>query len=572
MSNRREPYPNELYHYGVRGMKWKNHKYGNLTAEEYYERVRQKLAAVRARTNKTTSTLKEKAAEYKPRDVIRRRTNSDGKIKFDKDGNAHLIKNKPQYETVSDGGKKKSSPSMKLPSQTGVDVKKEREAAAKKRAAQEKKAAAEKASNDSAVQERINAKKKRLERLNRDYDSGGVNRRMQQTIRSALGPKTNKRLEANRAADAKRKHEINERIRQERELKEAPVRQAQAQKRSDAARQQMSAKDANRNEATAQREADKRQKRDNAINDVKKRLKVEAKTAAKRTAATMREGAKEAYKLSEKGRKYAVKKAAEKLISSGHKKAGRALYEVNNRYEKVSRTARDAYLKKTGKDHAHAHKASIPASSKSTETAKKGSWKSTPEMYREAQINKKKQQVKDMARSAKRAAGEAKKYYSNPEKYKSDRAKAEADRKKKKGLEYRDERMRAQSREQDRARAQAQRDDYYKRSNAQERKGTRLSKKKNKKAASSNRKLTSSSSREKQAARDILEKGTYGNGEDRRRNLKKAGINYDRTQDRINKTLDNYRKTGKMDWDYYDRAQAKKKAKKKKTSSGKKAR
>ena len=439
MSNRREPYPNELYHYGVKGMKWKNHKYGNLTAEEYYERVRQKLAAVRARTNKT---------------------------------------NKDTKPTPS--------PSMKLPSQTGVDVKKEREAAAKKRAAQEKKAAAEKASNDSAVQERINAKKKRLERLNRDYDSGGVNRRLKKTMESALGQKTAKRLEANRTADAKRKHEINERIRQERELKEAPVRQAQAQKRSDASTKQLRAREANQNEVAAQREADKRQKRENALNDVKKRLKVEARTATKRTAATVREGAKEAYKLSEKGRKYAVRKAAEKLISSGHKKAGRAVYEVNDMYEKATRAARDAYLKKTGKDHAHAHKASIPASSKSTEAAKKGSWKSTPEMYRDYQINKKKQQVKDMASSAKRAAGEAKKYYSNPEKYKSDRAKAEADRKKKRGLEYRDERMRAQSREQDRARAQAQRDDYYKRVKAQEDRGIRQSKKKNKKKKSSN--------------------------------------------------------------------------------------
>ncbi len=473
MNEHRKSYPNELYHYGVKGMKWKEHKYGNLTAEEYYERVRQKLAQVRARTNKTTSTLKEKAAEYKPRDVLRRRTNSDGKIKFDKDGNAYLVRNKPQYEIISDGGKKKSSPSMKLPSQTGVDVRKEREekAAAQAKAEAAKKKAVEKKQSD--INARLDEHKQRVARYNRDWDTGGTRRRTKDVMRGALGEKTVNKHNKRVAYENERRHALDERRRQERELDVAPMRAERARRLHNDAVKRMREYDANRIKKENDRATDAANRKKNARDAAIEKAVANIRTGAKRTYAMTSAG------LS-KARKQLVRTAAEGLISSGHGKAGRAIYRANDAYEDASRMMRKRLNKERRKT---VGTPSNTSSKNSTTTEKKtGSWKSTPDMHREAQYKKKKQQIKDITDATKKAAKKAADYYSDPAGYtrrKNQRKADEAvDRRKARDLAERDARARAESMDRERARQQALRDADVKRDAAVEDRMRKKSKKK----------------------------------------------------------------------------------------------
>lgn len=387
MSTRRKPYPNELYHYGVKGMKWKEHKYGNLTAEEYYERVRQKLAQVRARTNKN---------DQKPTE---------------------------------------NRPSGKIPNQTGVDYRKELANREAKRQKQE------------AAQMEI--------RRHQEHAMDNVRR----TLRKATTGRSTGELSAKQRAAAKTKHENLERSRQKAAYEKSFTREGQRKAR-EARSKQVRDQIVNRDN---ERAADIKKRAQLEAADQKARKDAKRRTMVKRSEATAREIGSKAEKALRNayGDTLNLMKNRKKFASNVKKQAAKAAKQIRKSIKNDSATANATSTNTSGK-------------TKATNNSKK--------------------------------------------------------------------------------------------TNSPANNATR-----NKKAANANRKLTSSSSREKQAARDIWEKGTYGNGEDRRRNLKKAGINYDRTQDRINKTLDNYRKTGKMDWEYYDRVQAKKKAKKK-SSSGKKTR
>lgn len=401
MSTRRKPYPNELYHYGVKGMKWKEHKYGNLTAEEYYERVRQKLAQVRARTNKNDKTPAE------------------------------------------------NRPSGKIPNQTGVNYRKEL-------ANQEDKRQKQEAARKSAQMEIRRHREHAVDNMRRD-------------LRKAITGRSTGELSDKQRAVAKTKHEDLERSRQKADYEKSFAREGQRKAR----------------------EAHSKQIRDQIVNrdnkraaDIKKRAQLEAADQKARKDAKRRIMMKRSEATARE-----IGSKAEKALRNAY---GDTLNLMKNR-KKIASNVRSQASKAAKQIRKSLKSASTTAKATSTNNGKKANGPAT--------------NAANATKNKKAATNAAK----------------------------------------------------------------------NKKAANSNRKLTSSSARERQAARDIWEKGTYGNGEDRRRNLKKAGINYDRTQDRINKTLDNYQKTGKMDWDYYDRVQAKKKAKKKnssgkKTSSGKKAR
>lgn len=397
MSTRRKPYPNELYHYGVKGMKWKEHKYGNLTAEEYYERVRQKLAQVRARTNKN---------DQKPTE---------------------------------------NRPSGKIPNQTGVDYRKEL-------ANQEAKRQKQEAARKSAQMEIRRHREHAVDNIRRD-------------LRKATTGRSTGELSDKQRAAAKTKHENLEKSRQKAAYEKSFAREGQRKAR-EARSKQVRDQIVNRDN---ERAADIKKRAQLEAADQKARKDAKRRTMVKRSEATAREIGSKAEKALRNayGDTLNLMKNRKKFASNVKKQAAKAAKQIRKSIKNGPTTANTASTNNSGKTKA------------STNNGKKTNSPAT---------------------------------------------------------------------------------------NAA----------KNKKAANGSRKLTSSSSREKQAARDIWEKGTYGNGEDRRRNLKKAGINYDRTQDRINKTLDNYRKTGKMDWEYYDRVQAKKKAKKnssgKKTSSRKKTR
>lgn len=386
MSTRRKPYPNELYHYGVKGMKWKEHKYGNLTAEEYYERVRQKLAQVRARTNKNDKTPTE------------------------------------------------NRPSGKVSNQTGVDYRKE-----------------------LADREAKRQNREMEIRRHREHAVDNVRR----DLRKATTGRSTGELSDEQRAAAKTKHENLERSRQKAEYEKSFAREGQRKAR----------------EARSKQFRDKMVNRDNErAADIKKRAQLEAADQKARKEAKRRIMVKRSEATARE-----IGSKAEKALRNAY---GDTLNLMKNR-KKIASNVRSQASKAAKQIRKSLKNASTTANAASTNNGKKTN---SPSI------------------------------------------------------------------------------------NAAKNKKTATNAAKNKKAANSNRKLTSSSARERQAARDIWEKGTYGNGEDRRRNLKKAGINYDRTQDRINKTLANYEKTGKMDWDYYDRVQAKKKAKKKKTSSRKKTR
>lgn len=425
MSTRRKPYPNELYHYGVKGMKWKEHKYGNLTAEEYYERVRQKLAQVRARTNKAPKTS--------------------------------------QQNTTS----------MKIPSQTGVDVRKEREekAAAQAKAEAAKKKAAEKKQSD--INARLDEHKRRNERFNRDWDTGGIQRRTKEGMRNALGKKAVNKHNKRVAYENERRHALDERRRQERELDMAPMRAERARQLHNDAVKKMREYDANRIKKENDKATDATNRKKNARDAAIEKAVTNIRTGAKRTYAMTSAG------LS-KAKKQLVRTAAEGLISSGHGKAGRAVYRANDAFEDASRMVRKR-LNKEGRKTVGTPSNTSSKNSATTEK-KNGSWKSTPDMYREAQYKKKKQQIRDVADATKKAAKKAADYYSDPAGYtrrKNQRKADEAvDRRKARDLAERDARARSESMERERARQQALRDADIRRDAAVEDRMRKKSKKK----------------------------------------------------------------------------------------------
>lgn len=421
MNEHRKPYPNELYHYGVKGMKWKEHKYGNLTAEEYYERVRQKLAQVRARTNKAAKTSRQ------------------------------------------------NTPSMKLPSQTGVDVRKEREekAAARAKAEAAQKKAAEKKQSD--IDTRLDEHKRRNERFNRDWDTGGIKRRTKEGMRNALGKKAVDKHNSRVAYENERHHALDERRRQERELDTAPMRAERARRLHNDAVKRMKEYDANRIKKENDRAADAADRKKNARDAAIEKAVANIRTGAKRTYAMTSAG------LS-KARKQLVRTAAEGLISSGHGKAGRAVYRANDAYEDASRMVR----KRLNKEHRKT--VGMPSSNSATTKKKTSSLKSTPETYREVQYKRQKQQIRDIADATKKAAKKAADYYSDPAGYtrrKNQRKADEAvDRRKARDLTERDARARSESMERERARQQALRDADVRRDAAVEDRMRKKSKKK----------------------------------------------------------------------------------------------
>lgn len=425
MNEHRKPYPNELYHYGVKGMKWKEHKYGNLTAEEYYERVRQKLAQVRARTNKAPETSQ------------------------------------------------KNTPSMKLPSLTGVDVRKEREekAAAQAKAEAAKKKAAEKKQSD--INTRLDEHKRRVDRYNRDWDTGGIQRRAKEGMRSTLGKKTVDKHNKRVAYENERRHALDERRRQERELDAAPMRAERARRLHNDAVKRMREYDANRIKKENDRATDAANRKKNARDAAIEKAVANIRTGAKRTYAMTSAG------LS-KARKQLVRTAAEGLISSGHGKAGRAVYRANDAYEDASGMMRKRLNKERRKTVGTPSNTS-PNDSATTKK-KTSSLKSTPETYREVQYKRQKQQIRDIADATKKAAKKAADYYSDPAGYsrRKNQRKADetVDRRKARDLAERDARASSESMDRERARQQALRDADVKRDAAIEDRMRKKSKKK----------------------------------------------------------------------------------------------